>query len=180
MKVSVDIDDPSWLAIDNLEAEAQRVADHCVRLVDFGAGPAEATILFSDDETVAELNRIWRGKRGPTNVLSFPSLADFAAPDEPRHLGDIALAFGVVSREARDQNKTLAAHTSHLLVHGLLHLAGFGPGVAVGATFNPGALLGFVGSTGRSTGPHLHLQVEVAGQPVDPLLFFPPGSWRLK
>lgn len=125
MKVSVDIDDPSWLAIDNLEAEAQRVADHCVRLVDFGAGPAEATILFSDDETVAELNRIWRGKRGPTNVLSFPSLADFAAPDEPRHLGDIALAFGVVSREARDQNKTLAAHTSHLLVHGLLHLAGF-------------------------------------------------------
>ena len=125
MKVSVDIDDPSWLAIDNLEAEAQRVADHCVRLVDFGAGPAEATILFSDDETVAELNRIWRGKRGPTNVLSFPSLADFAASDEPRHLGDIALAFGVVSREARDQNKTLAAHTSHLLVHGLLHLAGF-------------------------------------------------------
>ncbi|MFO0994352.1 MAG: rRNA maturation RNase YbeY [Hyphomicrobiales bacterium] len=125
MKVSVDIDDPSWLAIDNLEAEAQRVADHCARLVDFGTGPVEATILFSDDETVAELNHTWRGKQGPTNVLSFPGPADFVAPDEPRHLGDIALAYGVVSREARDQNKALAAHTSHLLVHGLLHLAGF-------------------------------------------------------
>lgn len=125
MKVSVEIDDPSWLAIDNLEADVQRVADHCARLVDFGAGPVEATILFSDDETVAELNHTWRGKQGPTNVLSFPSAIDFAAPDEPRHLGDIALAFGVVSREARDQDKTLAAHTSHLLVHGLLHLAGF-------------------------------------------------------
>jgi probable rRNA maturation factor len=124
MKVSIDIDDPSWLAIDNLEREAQRIADHCARAADFGAEPLEATILFSDDETVAELNRTWRGKEGPTNVLSFPS-AGRAAPDAPRHIGDIALAFGVVSREAKEQEKSLAAHTSHLLVHGLLHLAGF-------------------------------------------------------
>src|SRR5690348_6344052 len=124
MKVSVDIDDPSWLAIDNLEAETQRVADHCANAIDFGAEPLEATILFSDDETVAELNRTWRGKQGPTNVLSFPAPADFAVPEGSRHLGDIALAFGVVSREAKEQDKTLAAHTSHLLVHGLLHLAG--------------------------------------------------------
>jgi len=125
MKVSIDIDDPSWLAIDNLEAEAQRIADHCARLVDFGAEPLEATILFSDDETVAELNRTWRGKQGPTNVLSFPATRSFADPEAPRHIGDIALAFGVVAREAKEQQKTLAAHTSHLLVHGLLHLAGF-------------------------------------------------------
>src|SRR5690349_3268306 len=124
MKVSIDIDDPSWLAIDNLEAQAQRIADHCVRQIDFGAEPLETTILFSDDETVAELNRTWRGKQGPTNVLSFPSAPDFAAPDAPRHVGDIALAFGVVAREAKEQEKSLAAHTSHLLVHGLLHLAG--------------------------------------------------------
>ncbi len=125
MKVSIDIDDPSWLAIDNLDAQAQRIADQCVRRVDFGAEPLETTILFSDDETVAELNRTWRGKQGPTNVLSFPSVPRFAEPDAPRHLGDIALAFGVVAREAEEQEKSLAAHTSHLLVHGLLHLAGF-------------------------------------------------------
>jgi len=125
MKLSIDIDDPSWLAIDNLEGETQRIADQCARLVDFGAEPLEATILFSSDETVAELNRTWRGKQGPTNVLSFPSAQGRAALDAPRHIGDIALAFGVVTREARDQEKSLAAHTSHLLVHGLLHLAGF-------------------------------------------------------
>jgi len=123
MKVSIDIDDPSWLAIDNLERLAQRIADQCAR--DFGAEGLEATILFSDDETVAELNRTWRGKEGPTNVLSFPSAQGRAAPDAPRHIGDIALAFGVVSREAKEQEKSVAAHTSHLLVHGLLHLAGF-------------------------------------------------------
>jgi len=125
MKLSIDIDDPSWLAIDNLEGETQRIADQCARLVDFGAEPLEATILFSNDETVAELNRTWRGKQGPTNVLSFPSAQGRVAPDAPRHIGDIALAFGVVTREARDQEKSFAAHTSHLLVHGLLHLAGF-------------------------------------------------------
>lgn len=125
MKLSIDIDDPSWLAIDNLEGQAQRIADHCARAVSFGSGPVEATILFSDDETVGELNRTWRGKHGPTNVLSFPSAQDFAEPDAPRHVGDIALAFGVVAREAKEQEKTLAAHASHLLVHGLLHLAGF-------------------------------------------------------
>jgi probable rRNA maturation factor len=125
MKVSIDIDDPSWLAIDNLEREAQRIADHCARAVDFGAEPLEATILFSDDETIAELNRTWRGKPGPTNVLSFPSAQGLATPQEPRHVGDIALAFGVVAREAKEQDKSLAAHASHLLVHGLLHLAGY-------------------------------------------------------
>jgi probable rRNA maturation factor len=125
MKVSIDIDDPSWLAIDNLEADVLRIADHCARMIDFGATPMEATILFSDDETVAELNATWRGKQGATNVLSFPSAAGVAGPGEPRPLGDIALAFGVVAREAQEQKKTLAAHTSHLVVHGLLHLAGY-------------------------------------------------------
>jgi probable rRNA maturation factor len=125
MKVSIDIDDPSWLAIDNLEAETQRIGDHCARAVDFGSEPVEATILFSDDDTVADLNRTWRGKQGPTNVLSFPSPPNFTEPNAPRHLGDIALAFGVVAREAQEQQKSLSAHTSHLLVHGFLHLAGF-------------------------------------------------------
>jgi probable rRNA maturation factor len=71
MNVSVDIDDTSWLAIDNLEAETRRIADHCARAIDFGRGPTEAAILFTDDDNVAELNRTWRGKQGPTNVLSF-------------------------------------------------------------------------------------------------------------
>jgi probable rRNA maturation factor len=78
------------------------------------------TILLADDEVVADLNQRFRGKAGPTNVLSFP------APANPLgHMGDIALAYGVCAREAAEQGKALSDHLSHLVVHGLLHLAGY-------------------------------------------------------
>jgi probable rRNA maturation factor len=77
-------------------------------------------VLLSDDAALADLNGAWRGKPQPTNVLAFPA-PHTAAP----HLGDIALAFETVSREAADQGKLLRAHAAHLLVHGLLHLAGY-------------------------------------------------------
>jgi probable rRNA maturation factor len=126
MIVSIDIDDAAWLAIDDLENKATQAAAHCARRADFGTDPVAVTILFTDDDTVAELNRAWRGKSGPTNVLSFPAGTTQLSPDDaPRHLGDIAMAFGVVAREAQEQGKPLDAHMTHLLVHGLLHLAGF-------------------------------------------------------
>jgi len=126
MIVSIDIDDAAWLAIDDLESKATQAAMHCAQRADFGAEPLAVTILFTDDDTVADLNRTWRGKSGPTNVLSFPAGRAQPRPaDAPRHLGDIAMAFGVVAREAQEQGKPLDAHMIHLLVHGLLHLAGF-------------------------------------------------------
>lgn len=78
------------------------------------------TVLFADDETVRDLNRRFRGFDKPTNVLSFPS--GEAAPD---FLGDVALAFGVASREAADSGASLEAYAAHLIVHGLLHLVGY-------------------------------------------------------
>lgn len=78
------------------------------------------TILLTDDDSVAALNERFRGKAGPTNVLSFP------APDNPEdHLGDIALAYGVCAREAAEQGKPLAHHLQHLVAHGVLHLLGY-------------------------------------------------------
>lgn len=78
------------------------------------------TLLLTDDESVRELNRDFRQKDAPTNVLSFP------APPNPEHsLGDIALAFGVCAREAAEQGKPLAHHLQHLVIHGVLHLLGF-------------------------------------------------------
>ena len=124
MIVSVDIDDASWLAVKDLERRTAEVANLCERHANFGASPAEVVFLFTDDQTVAGLNAQWRGKQGPTNVLSFPGAASAAAADQPRPLGNVALAFGVVSREALEQGKTLEAHASHLIVHGLLHIAG--------------------------------------------------------
>jgi probable rRNA maturation factor len=126
MIVSVDIDDASWLAVKDLERRTAEIANLCERQANFGAVPVEVAFLFTDDQTVAQLNAQWRAKQGPTNVLSFPGAASTPlATGQPRQLGDVALAFGVVSREALEQGKTLEAHASHLIVHGLLHLAGF-------------------------------------------------------
>ena len=67
-----------------------------------------------------DLNHVFRGKDKPTNVLSFP-----AAANDEDHAGDIALAYGVTRAEAKAAGKSIAAHASHLVVHGVLHLAGF-------------------------------------------------------
>ena len=66
-----------------------------------------------------QLNRTWRGKDKPTNVLSFP------AGDVADELGDLAICAPVVAREAREQGKALQAHWAHMVVHGVLHLLGY-------------------------------------------------------
>ncbi len=88
-----------------------------------------ASLLFTTDEQVHALNREWRGKDKPTNVLSFPMLERVEllalAPDGPPELlGDIALALETCQREAAEKGIALEHHTAHLIVHGLLHLAG--------------------------------------------------------
>lgn len=112
--IEIEIDDDAWAAVTDVEDRVQEAA--AMALDDAGV----VTISLSDDETVADLNQRFRGKAGPTNVLSFPA-ADSALP----FLGDVILAFGVCSREAAEQNKTLSDHLQHLVVHGVLHLKGF-------------------------------------------------------
>ena len=89
----------------------------------------EVNIKLTDDSEIQILNREFRGKDKPTNVLSFPGMTDedldFLPDDAHFHLGDIALAFETINREADDQEKTLQNHVLHLTVHGLLHLLGF-------------------------------------------------------
>jgi probable rRNA maturation factor len=88
-----------------------------------------ASVLFTSDAEVHTLNREWRTRDKPTNVLSFPMLEreelEALAPDgPPEMLGDIALAYETCAREAAEKGVTLEAHATHLIVHGLLHLAG--------------------------------------------------------
>jgi probable rRNA maturation factor len=88
-----------------------------------------ASLLFTSDTAVHELNRDWRGRDKPTNVLSFPMLdraALLVLPPEgpPELLGDIALAFETCAREAAEKGVALEDHAAHLILHGLLHLAG--------------------------------------------------------
>jgi probable rRNA maturation factor len=141
-----------WSGFGDRDAAIQAAADAliahpgCER-----ARGAEACVMLANDALVRELNRTYRGKDAPTNVLSFvsqnPPVAD--PPDdigidpdidagtaielddghvpwtEPRHLGDVVLAAGTVAREAADQGIPPVHHLQHLVVHGLLHLMGF-------------------------------------------------------
>ncbi|TXH33159.1 MAG: rRNA maturation RNase YbeY [Rhodospirillaceae bacterium] len=86
----------------------------------------ELCIVLSDDRHVRQLNRDYRGKDKPTNVLSFAAL-DAGKPDSGMlwHLGDVILALGVVRKEAAKQRKALGDHLTHLVIHGVLHLLGY-------------------------------------------------------
>jgi probable rRNA maturation factor len=81
-------------------------------------GKGELTLRIVGQRESQALNRKFRGKDKPTNVLSFPY-------DEAGTLGDIVLCAPVVNREAKEQGKTAAAHWAHMIVHGVLHLRGF-------------------------------------------------------
>jgi probable rRNA maturation factor len=112
------IEDDAWAAaLPDLEALSDRIAKQISTLIETPA--LTAAILLTSNDEVADLNSQWRGKPGPTNVLSFP------APEGAGTLGDIALAYGVIADEARAQGKAFADHTAHLMVHGALHLLGY-------------------------------------------------------
>lgn len=83
----------------------------------------EISLRLVDDAEMSQLNQTWRGKRGPTNVLSFP--CELPAGLDLPMLGDIVICAPVVQREAAEQGKPLQAHWAHMLVHGTLHLLGF-------------------------------------------------------
>ena len=131
LEIALSLHDEGWLdAVDGLETRAEAAVRTALKLADpalLEAGPLEVSLVFTDDAEQRGLNRDYRDKDRPTNVLSFPNMDE---PDEtgpvgiPRLLGDVVLARETVLREAREQGKTPADHTIHLLVHGLLHLLG--------------------------------------------------------
>jgi probable rRNA maturation factor len=129
VNLELDIDAP-WPTETDWADLAERAAEAVVALAPELANPRlSASLLFTSDAEVHVLNREWRAKDKPTNVLSFPMLerADLLAltPDGPPELlGDIALAYETCAREAADKGVTLDAHAAHLVIHGLLHLAG--------------------------------------------------------
>lgn len=90
-------------------------------------GDAALAVRVTDEAESQELNKTYRGKDQPTNVLSFPFEAPEGLPAEAyeHQLGDLIICAPVVEREAREQKKTPAAHWAHMVVHGVLHLRGF-------------------------------------------------------
>lgn len=87
-----------------------------------GAVRTTVTVVLADDALVQSLNSSYRGKDKTTNVLSFSLLQEL---EGERLLGDVVLARQTVAREAKEQGKSFAAHATHLVVHGVLHLMGY-------------------------------------------------------
>lgn len=122
-QASIRVSDPRWAKMDPVAISdmvltalaASSSAPHC---------NASADILFADDATLHDLNARFRHKDAPTNVLAFPSGED--CEDVPAcFLGGIALSFDRVDAESRERGISLTDHTTHLTLHGLLHLLGF-------------------------------------------------------
>ncbi len=128
MDLDIDVESPwpggDWAAL------AAQVADAAAQVApELGNPRFCASILFTSDARVHALNREWRGKDKPTNVLSFPMLtreiiAKFPPNAPPSLIGDIVLAYETCAREAAEKGISLADHAAHLVLHGLLHLAG--------------------------------------------------------
>jgi probable rRNA maturation factor len=131
LDIQISVEDGGWPDEAVLAALATRVlgaaADYLAREEEqpFPKMAPELSLVFTNDDSIQEINAEWRGKDKPTNVLSFP-----AFPLEPGGmpgpmLGDIVIARETVEREAVDLDKTFDDHLTHLLVHGFLHLFGY-------------------------------------------------------
>ncbi|MEI9990428.1 MAG: rRNA maturation RNase YbeY [Rhizomicrobium sp.] len=117
--VHLQFGDTRWRKVRGLSARLETAALRALRR---GDAPRKAalTVLLSDDARLKTLNRDFRGKDKPTNVLSFPAPANAEG-----YIGDVALAYETTREEARAAGKRLADHATHLVVHGVLHLLGF-------------------------------------------------------
>ena len=103
-------------------AAIRREAEILLRLC--GVAERELSLLFTSDGRIAELNRTWRNKPGPTNVLAFP-MADEDSQECEAMLGDVIISLDTAAREAAVDNITLHQRVTFLLIHGLVHLLGY-------------------------------------------------------
>jgi probable rRNA maturation factor len=138
LDISISLEAGDWEAAvadveQRVEAAARAAFDAADRPDILGVAPAEMSLVLADDALVRTLNRDYRDKDKPTNVLSFALLDgsddtdDVLARDEgmPILIGDVILAFETVQREAREQGKSVEDHLTHLVIHGVLHLLGY-------------------------------------------------------
>src|SRR5581483_5924241 len=108
-------------------AELRRVVNTVLGAEDV-APAVEASIVLADRDTVQDLNRLYRGKNEPADVLSFAALEGEAfveSPDETPTLGEIVVCLPVAEAQAAVASRAVAGEVSHLIVHGLLHLLGY-------------------------------------------------------
>ncbi len=130
--IDVTVSEPEWItSYLDLEDVAKKAMENTLKMAVLPdvvrARQIEASIVLANDDLAQVLNREYRNKDKPTNVLSFANLdSDDPIPKEgPVHIGDIILAFQTIDREAKEQDKFFKDHFVHMVVHGTLHLLGY-------------------------------------------------------
>jgi probable rRNA maturation factor len=133
LDVLIDVDDDRWLewyTPDQWHLLLHKIIQQVLNHLGFAA-KAEVSILLTTNAEVHKLNKQFRNKDKPTNVLSFPNLTEDELRSIPKNtpypimLGDLALAFETLLNESLDEKKTFLDHFNHLVVHGMLHLLGY-------------------------------------------------------
>ncbi len=133
LDIAVSVPCRTWRrAVAGVEDVVRRAARAAFEADPPPAARAEASLVLADDAFVQGLNRDYRGRDEPTNVLAFANREDRGgervarADGAPVALGDVVVAYETAAAEAAAAGKSLADHLNHLVVHGMLHLLGYG------------------------------------------------------
>ena len=125
--VEITVDCREWYLVDNnIEGVCQKTITKVFEndIIPFRSSKREVGLLLTTNYRMRDLNKVYRKKNAPTNVLSFPNgLQSF--DETPIFLGDIAIGYSVTLEESIEANLPFLSHMQHLLVHGCLHLLGF-------------------------------------------------------
>ena len=126
LDVAVDMRCPAWsTALPAAEGVCRSAAAAALACAGVVADNIEISVVLADDDFIRNLNREWRDKDVPTNVLAFPCEEEPGSGDDVWLLGDVIVALETTQREAAGEGKPLGDHLSHLIVHGVLHLLGY-------------------------------------------------------
>ena len=131
LDIEIEIRERQWLvSIDGLDVFAEDIIRTSVTYIpclkDVSADILELSMVFTNDSEIQVLNRDYREKNKPTNVLSFPQMEWDDMPALPfLGLGDNVFAYETIMSEAQEQDKSIKDHLAHLIIHGLLHLCGY-------------------------------------------------------
>lgn len=128
--IDISVQDPEWEALGDIDGLIRMIAKtaltYAIMPKEVLGRDLEISIVLANDDLVQVLNREYRDKDKPTNVLTFATLdSEEPATEGPLNLGDVILSYQTIERECQEQGKFVIDHVKHLTVHGVLHLLGY-------------------------------------------------------
>ncbi|APG83209.1 rRNA maturation factor [Sinorhizobium americanum CCGM7] len=131
LDIQISVEEGDWPPEERLQALSTRILGAAAEFLaaeekqPLPGEPPELSLVFTDDQSMREINAEWRNQDKPTNVLSFPAFPVTPGRMPGPMLGDIIVAYETLKREAGELEKPFEEHLTHLLVHGFLHLFGY-------------------------------------------------------